>query len=250
MPDKVFHAHHLDFDDQHLETYLELQEEVKEVYEAYLASPTHFNYGCLLVKILRLRQCCNHIDAILSQDLFKLPDNRHDELSSAKFDQIVKIIQHAPDHDKLIVFSQWDHSLKLLGHQLTQSKICYLEYNGSLNISSRNNILEQFSKGESRVLLLTLGSGGIGLNLTCANHVILMDSWWNPALENQAIDRVYRIGQTKSVEVHRLCMKETIEEWMDKIKQEKNTIEHKFHDDNEIYEIDRPMLSKILHQFI
>lgn len=82
-----------------------------------------------------------------------------------------------------------------------------------MNIKQRANTVGKFfDDPEVKVLLVSTKCGSLGLNLTCANRVILMDVWWNPALENQAIDRVHRIGQSKPVEVHRIFINDTVED--------------------------------------
>jgi SNF2 family DNA or RNA helicase len=256
LPEKSIHAHELRFEELdceptlHHETYLELYAEVKELYEDYLSDTTSVSFTCLLTKVLRLRQCCNHIDATLDEKHYQLENNRHDLLSSPKFDKTIQIINSAPKEDKLIIFSQWEHSLTLLSNHLLVNQIEYLTYNGSQDINVRNQILTQFRDGPARVLLITLTSGGVGLDMSFANHVILLDSWWNQALEEQAIDRVYRIGQKKKVEVHRLYMQDTIEAWMIKMKEEKHKIETVFHDDGQVYFADKNMLSSLLHTYI
>lgn len=220
------------------------------MYEDYTSNPTQLNFSYLLVKVLRLRQCCNHSDAALDEKHYKMPSNRHDKQSSAKFNKIFEIIDSAPSSDKLIVFSQWEHSLHILGNRLRERGVSHLQYNGSFDISERNQTIQEFRTGEKRVLLITLTSGGVGLDMSFANHVILLDSWWNQALEEQAIDRVYRIGQTKKVEVHRLYMNNTIEEWMVETKREKMKVDTQFHKDNQVYIIDKHLLTEILHRYI
>jgi SNF2 family DNA or RNA helicase len=243
LPNKVIHDHYLDFDDTHLELYTQLQEEVRRLCNRYVTEATQNTYMNILTKILRLRQCCNHPDAILHETPLK-------GVSSTKFDQIVEIIQQTPIDQKLIIFSQWEHSLNLLGSHLSDHNITYLEYNGSLDISNRNRIIKQFKDTDARVILITIASGGVGLDLSCANHIIIMDSWWNRAMEEQAIDRAYRIGQTRQVEVHRLYIRNSIEDWMIEIKKEKNKVDIAFHQNGSVYTTDKSLLSEILHKYI
>lgn len=250
LPEKSIHEHYLGFGKKHLADYLELFSEVKSVYENYLSNPTQVNLPFVIVKILRLRQCCNHPDAALSEKLYQLSKNRHDNLSSAKFVKIKQIIQEAPKDDKIIIFSQWMHSLQVLEAHLYHNGISCLKYNGGQDITEKNHVINEFRNGPIRVLLITLTSGGVGLDMSFANHVILMDSWWNQALEEQAIDRVYRIGQKKKVEVHRLYMKGTIEEWMVEMKKEKFKVDTQFHNDNLIYHANAGFLKEILHRYI
>jgi SNF2 family DNA or RNA helicase len=250
LPEKSIHEHYLNFDQKHLDDYEGIFAEVKDLYEDYSSNPTQLNFSSLLVKVLRLRQCCNHPDAALDEKHYLIPSNRHDEQSSAKFDKIFEIIANAPSNDKLIIFSQWEHSLGILGTRLRARGIPYLQYNGTLEIAERNQVVKDFRSTDKRVLLITLTSGGVGLDMSFANHVILLDSWWNQALEEQAIDRVYRIGQQKKVEVHRLYMQNTIEDWMVETKKEKLKVDTHFHKDNEVYLIDKHLLTEILHRYI
>jgi len=250
LPEKSIHEHALAFDETHLAEYTDLYNETKEVYEDYLARNSRSVIASLLTKILRLRQCCNHPDAILDAEKYKQSQNRHDYLCSAKFLKSLEIIKQIPVGDKVIVFSQWEHTLNVFRSHLDRNGIKYLQYNGSLDTKERSQVLNAFRNSATQVLLITIQSGGVGLDLNFANHVILMDSWWNHALEEQAIDRVYRIGQKKKVEVHRLYMMDTIEEWMLNMKDEKQTIDTMFHEDSQIYHIDKSLLAKVLHQYI
>lgn len=250
LPEKSLHEHYLAFGQKHVNDYLALFSEVKKVYEDYVSDPTNVNFSFLMVKILRLRQCCNHPDAALPQKLYQLSKNRHDMLSSAKFNKIKQIIRDAPTDDKILVFSQWTHSLEVLEVHLRLNGAAYLKYNGDQDISEKNHVISEFKTGKTRILLMSLTSGSVGLDLSCANHVIIMDSWWNQALEEQAIDRVYRIGQKKKVEVHRLYMKGTIEEWMVEMKREKMMVDTQFHNQNMVYHTNESLLKETLHRYI
>lgn len=250
LPEKSVHEHGLRFDDEHLTEYIELYDETKEVYEDYLARNSRSVFASLLSKILRLRQCCNHPDAILDFEQYKQSQNRHDGLCSAKFLKSLEIIKQLPSSDKIIVFSQWEHTLNVFANFLDCEKIKYLHYNGSLDTKERSKVLSTFKDSSVQVLLITIQSGGVGLDLNFANHIIIMDSWWNHALEEQAIDRVYRIGQRKKVEVHRLYMIDTIEDWMLQMKGEKQTIDKMFHEDSLIYQVNKSLLTKLLHQYV
>lgn len=96
--------------------------------------------------------------------------------------------------------------------------------NGSTSKQQRDTLINNFQKGEFPILLLSLKAGGTGLNLTAANHVIHYDRWWNPAVENQATDRAYRIGQTKFVHVHKFITTGTLEEKIDAMLEKKQTL--------------------------
>jgi len=250
LPEKSLHEHHLEFDEEHWESYIDIFTEIKQIYADYVSNPTQLNFQCLLSKILRLRQCCNHPDAMLSEKFYRLEKNLHKNSHSAKFKKILEIINTSPIDDKILIFSQWEHSLTVLGKYLKENNVEYLEYNGNINIDTKNIILRKFKETSTKVLLVTLTSGGVGLNLNFANHVIIMDSWWNPALEEQAIDRVYRIGQTKKVDIHRLYMKGTIEEWLIEMKKEKHMIDSQFHEYDLCYTPNKSMLKDLLQMYI
>ncbi|KEF38891.1 DNA/RNA helicase, superfamily II, SNF2 family [Schinkia azotoformans MEV2011] len=95
---------------------------------------------------------------------------------------------------------------------------------GSLRKQDRDNIIDSFQDGQQKLLILSLKAGGTGLNLTAANHVIHYDRWWNPAVENQATDRAYRIGQKRFVHVHKLITTGTLEEKIDEMIEKKKSL--------------------------
>lgn len=252
LPEKHVQTHQLTFDESHYSDYFEIYLEVKELYKVAQNTRKKEDWAMLLVKILRLRQSCNHPEAILNAQT-RIEAPIYQGPTPAKFQKILEIVKAMPHNDRLIIFSQWTTSLQLVGQYLTQHGYSSLEYNGSMGISARNQVLSQFETASSlspKILLISLTAGGIGLNLTSANHVILLDQWWNSAIEEQAIDRVYRLGQTKPVEVHRLIMKDSIENWMWKMKEEKNKVDQSFHQHSLMDEIDTGTLTQILRRFI
>jgi SNF2 family DNA or RNA helicase len=112
----------------------------------------------------------------------------------------------------VLVFTQYVEMGRLLSAHLTRSGVDHRFIHGSVPVRDREAMVAAFQAGEFPVFLLSLKAGGTGLNLTAADHVIHLDRWWNPAVEEQATDRAYRIGQTKPVQVHRLVTRGTIEE--------------------------------------
>ena len=239
LPEKILNDHYLNPDESHQEIYDNILQE---------------SHGSVLEKILRLRQCCNHPYAMLKKSHPSNKDTQNTLDMSEKFKEIINIIQSSPSDDKIIIFSQWTRSLQLIGELFPDLGIEFIEYNGSHNQQKKIDIIRQF--GDTRrdkpikVLLATISSAGVGLNLTMANHVILLDSWWGQALEEQAIDRVYRIGQTKTVYIHRLYMNNTIEEWMIEMKKEKYVIDTKFHNESLYHTINKLTLKTILQKYI
>ena len=144
------------------------------------------------------------------------------KIDSTKFDKIKEIIDNVPDNDKIVIFTQWKTMAVELKKFLKKFNIKTHNINGSVHINERNNIIESFKTDSKRILLATIQTCGTGINLTIANHVILLDNWWNSSLENQAIDRLYRIGQLKEVNVYHITIKNTVERWINFKQRQKN----------------------------
>jgi DNA repair protein RAD5 len=126
---------------------------------------------------------------------------------------------------KSIVFSQWTSMLALVEPALRASGIGHVRLDGSMSAKARENSLHSFKTDPSiKVLLASTRAGGVGLTLTAASRVYLLDPWWNPAAEEQAIDRVHRIGQTRPVVVTRFVIKESIEESILKLQEGKRVL--------------------------
>lgn len=124
-----------------------------------------------------------------------------------------KLYDDITDNDhRALVFSQFTSHLALLREQLDKRNIPYLYLDGSTPVPDRLNLVKKFQTGTQPLFLISLKAGGLGLNLTAADFVIHMDPWWNPAIEDQASDRAYRIGQKRPVTIYRLITKNTIEE--------------------------------------
>ncbi|HEY5955899.1 MAG TPA: DEAD/DEAH box helicase, partial [Polyangiaceae bacterium] len=155
-----------------------------------------------LEALLRLRQAACHTGLLPGSDC----------AHSSKVELLVSRIESAIlDGHKSLVFSQWTSLLDKLEPQLKAHTIEFLRLDGST--TDRGNVVERFQRNDGPpVLLLSIKAGGTGLNLTAADHVFLMDLWWNPAVEQQAADRAHRIGQTNPVFIHRLVAKDTVEE--------------------------------------
>ena len=134
------------------------------------------------------------------------------------------------DGRKILLFSQFTSMLDILKVELDKLKIPYVELRGSTK--NRAEPVDKFQNGEVPLFLLSLKAGGIGLNLTAADTVIHYDQWWNPAVENQATDRAYRIGQDKPVFVYKLIASETIEEKILKLHEKKRKIAESIYDND------------------
>ena len=130
---------------------------------------------------------------------------------SSKLDALVPLLQEAANEGhRVLVFSQFTRYLRKIAARLDHEKIGYSYLDGTT--AHRRDVIDGFTQGDDPVFLISLKAGGAGINLTEADYAILADPWWNPAVENQAVDRTHRIGQTRPVHVYRMVSRGTIEE--------------------------------------
>ncbi|HEY5716360.1 MAG TPA: DEAD/DEAH box helicase [Psychromonas sp.] len=154
--------------------------------------------------LLKLRQAC------CDPRLVKLEHAQHIK-SSAKLDFLMEVLPEMIEEGRrILIFSQFAQMLGLIGQSLQAQDIDFVKLTGQTR--NRSEVIDQFQNGEVPVFLISLKAGGVGLNLTAADTVIHYDPWWNPAVENQATDRAYRIGQDKPVFVYKLICEHTVEE--------------------------------------
>ena len=186
--------------------YLQILEAVKQsLFPSDTQDPSQINFIHVLSALTKLRQVCNH-PAMVSSDI------KHDLEISAKTEQLMELVTEAIENGhKILVFSQFVEMLKLIKGYFDEQNITYEYLDGKTK--ERQKHIEHFNNDPKvKVFLISLKTGGTGLNLTSADTVILVDPWWNPMIENQAIDRTHRIGQTRKVQVFRLITKGTVEE--------------------------------------
>jgi non-specific serine/threonine protein kinase len=132
---------------------------------------------------------------------------------SVKLDELSREITENIGNHKALVFSQFLGMLGLIREKLTALGVKFEYFDGSTSAVDREKAIQSFQKNdEVRVFLISLKAGGVGLNLTAADYVYIVDPWWNPAVEQQAIDRTHRIGQTKNIFAYRMICKDTIED--------------------------------------
>lgn len=169
----------------------------------------------VLEALLRMRQAC------CDPALLKLNDGV--DRPSAKLDRLIEMVgELLSEGRKIIVFSQFTSMLDLIRKRFDAGGLRYSLLTGQTK--DRKTAIETFQDGAADVFLISLKAGGVGLNLTAADTVVIFDPWWNPAVEEQAIDRAYRIGQDKAVFVYRLVAAGTIEEKMDELKARKRAL--------------------------
>jgi hypothetical protein len=195
--------------------YCEMETEQRKVYDSfknkyrdYLLSKIDENgveksQMYILEGLTKLRQICNSTALI----------NEEQDYGnySVKLESLIENIKEKTGNHKILVFSQFVKMLKIIKTRLEEDQILYEYLDGETK--NRQEKVENFQNNTNiRVFLISLKAGGTGLNLTEADYVFIVDPWWNPAVENQAIDRCYRIGQTKNVMAYRMICKDTIEE--------------------------------------
>ena len=163
--------------------------------------------GLVLKLLTSLKQICNHPAQYLKEEKPVLTER------SGKLELLDELLDTIlAEEGAVLVFTQYVAMAHLLKRHLDQREIANQLLHGGTPVRSREHMVDRFQDGEVSVFLLSLKAAGTGLNLTRADHVIHFDRWWNPAVEEQATDRAHRIGQTKSVQVHRLIAEGTIED--------------------------------------
>lgn len=171
----------------------------------------------ILEGLTKLRQICDS-PALLNEDK-RYPNE------SAKLAELIREIEENVGQHKALVFSQFVGMLDLIRKQLEHRKIAYEYIDGSVTAQSRQTAVNNFqNNADVKVFLISLKAGGVGLNITAADYVYLVDPWWNPAVEQQAIDRTHRIGQTKKIFAYKMICKDSVEEKIIQLQEKKKAI--------------------------
>jgi SNF2 family DNA or RNA helicase len=178
--------------------------------------------GIVLSSLTKLKQICDH--PVLADNSRKEHGKAE---ASGKMERLLELLDAIRDNgESALIFTQYVAMGNLLVSRLNRR---YEEepyfLHGGVSKSQRDEMVETFQKGEGpSMFVLSLRAGGVGLNLTRASHVIHYDRWWNPAVENQATDRVFRIGQNRNVQVHKLICQGTLEERIDELIESKKAL--------------------------
>ncbi|WP_294957131.1 DEAD/DEAH box helicase [Sulfurovum sp.] len=171
----------------------------------------------ILDALLKLRQVCCH------PKLLKLESAKR-VTHSAKLELFLELVEELmSENRKVLVFSQFTSMLTILENEIKKKKYSYSKLTGATR--KRDEAIEKFTHGKADIFLISLKAGGVGLNLVAADTVIHYDPWWNPAVENQATDRAYRIGQDKPVFVYKLIVENSIEEQILKLQEKKRLLQ-------------------------
>ncbi|HHV11169.1 MAG TPA: DEAD/DEAH box helicase [Clostridiales bacterium] len=180
----------------------------------------------ILAALTRLRQICCHPSTFIENY----------QGGSGKLELLMEVIPEAIANDhRILVFSQFTSMLRIIEGELKELDISYFYLEGSTPTEERNDFVKRFNAGEGKVFLISLKAGGTGLNLTGADTVIHYDPWWNPAVEDQATDRAYRIGQQNKVHVMKLITKGTIEEKIFKLQRKKKELSDSIISSKEVF---------------
>ena len=216
LPDKVESVEYIDLAESQKALYLSQLRLVRnEANELIDAGTVEENRIRILAGLTRLRQIC--CDPRLVN-----PDYKGE---SAKLDRLMEYLDNARENGKRVVlFSQFTQMLQLIQKRLAEQKRDYFYLDGRTANQDRLTLTTRFNEGEKDLFLISLRAGGTGLNLTGGDTVILYDSWWNPAVESQATDRVHRFGQTKKVQVIRMICTGTIEERINELQDKKREL--------------------------
>lgn len=197
--------------------FCEMEEEQRNIYDAYRNDFRDKILGTIeqngiqnsqltiLQGLMKLRQICDSPAIMNEQE--KFPN------VSIKLDELGREITENISNHKALVFSQFLGMLALIKGKLKELNVDFEYFDGSTSAQDREKAIQRFQHDDNcRVFLISLKAGGVGLNLTAADYVYIVDPWWNPAVEQQAIDRTHRIGQTKNIFAYRMICKDTIED--------------------------------------
>lgn len=227
LPDKYETKMLTDLSEGQKLIYLSYLENIRsELHSEIEESGVEKNRMKILAALTRLRQICCHPSTFL--------DNYQG--GSGKLELLMELIPEAIANDhRILVFSQFTSMLRIIEGELKDLDIPYFYLEGSTATQDRNDYVKRFNLGEGKVFLISLKAGGTGLNLTGADTVIHYDPWWNPAVEDQATDRAYRIGQLNKVHVMKLITKGTIEEKIFKLQRRKKELSDSIISSKEVF---------------
>jgi SNF2 family DNA or RNA helicase len=214
---------------QEMILWCEMEDEQRRIYEAYRNDFRDKILGTIqeqgiqrsqltiLQGLMKLRQICDSPAILNEEEKFENHSIKLEELSR-------EIVENIGDH-KALVFSQFLGMLALIRAKLEELGVKYEYFDGSTSAPDREKAIQSFQNNdEVRVFLISLKAGGVGLNLTAADYVYIVDPWWNPAVEQQAIDRTHRIGQTKNIFAYRMICKDTIEDKILQLQEKKRVL--------------------------
>jgi len=226
LPEKTNIIKYAQFDNKQAKLYetirSTMEQKVKEVIDSKGIGKSHIT---ILDALLKLRQVCCDPSLLPLNEAKKVKE-------SAKLNLLMDIIDELiPEGRKILIFSQFTSMLSIIEQEIIAKKISYTKLTGSTK--NREEVINQFTQGKADIFLISLKAGGVGLNLVEADTVIHYDPWWNPAVENQATDRAYRIGQNKRVFVYKLIVENSIEQKILELQEKKRFLQDSIYEDGE-----------------
>lgn len=218
LPEKIGYTHMVQLTDEEMLIYEKARSDAEEMFDGERKKgkdkeKIKINFFEMLT---RLRLIANSVS-------LAYPEWKRQSSKIGALLDILESITPLPDN-RILVFSQFTSFLDQVKLALDKMGMDYLYLDGQTSLSERESLVNRFQNGECQIFLISLKAGGLGLNLTAANYVILMDPWWNPAIENQATDRAHRLGQERAVTVIRLVAAQTIEEKIMKLHETKKDL--------------------------
>ena len=215
LPDLIEVVYKNELEDQQKAIYLAQLQQMQERLRQVSDSEFQRNRVEILTGLMRLRQICD-TPALFMEDY---------QGESGKLDSLRDLlVQIAEGGHRVLIFSQFRGMLDRIEQELPDLGLTFFKITGSTPSQERQEMTKSFNQGERDVFLISLKAGGVGLNLTGADTVILVDLWWNPAVESQAIGRAHRMGQEQAVEVYRLVTRGTIEEKIQELQEKKKNL--------------------------
>lgn len=214
---------------QEMVLFCDMGEEQRRIYDAYRNDYRDKILGVvenqgiqksqltILQGLMKLRQICDSPAIVKEEERF--PN------VSVKLEELGREITENISNHKALVFSQFLGMLSLIKEKMKELGVDYEYFDGSSTVNERERAINRFQNDENcRVFLISLKAGGVGLNLTAADYVYIVDPWWNPAVEQQAIDRTHRIGQTKNIFAYRMICTDTVEDKILKLQERKRSL--------------------------
>ncbi|MEN8213911.1 MAG: SNF2-related protein [Pseudomonadota bacterium] len=200
---------------------LSMEKKVRQTIQSKGLARSHIT---ILDALLKLRQCCCDPSLLALEQAKQVNE-------SAKLELLMELLPELLEEGRrILLFSQFTSMLEIIEQQLHQEKIRYTKLTGQTR--KRDAVIEKFMTGEVNLFLISLKAGGIGLNLTAADTVIIYDPWWNPAVESQAMDRAHRIGQENPVFVYKLITENTVEEKILAMQERKRSLAEGIYDES------------------
>lgn len=224
LPDKIEMKHLIPFTKTERELYYACLAQVNHQLQSLLDTSASTDQVAILAMLTRLRQIC--CEPRLVFENINQP--------SSKMNACLDLVNtYKKNNQKVLIFSSFTSLFDLLEPELRQNGVSFFKLTGQTSKEKRHEAVSAFQNGQADVFLISLKAGGTGLNLTRAEAVIHFDPWWNMSSQNQATDRAYRLGQTHSVQVHQLIMKESVEEKIMNLQEKKKELADLFVEESE-----------------